>query len=87
MIKGTTKSGFKYSIPEKRLDNYALFEAIGEIDNNPFVVPTVLNLLLGKEQTDQLKKHFVDKDGIVSITKMTNEIQEIFEGQKKVKNS
>ena len=28
MIKGETKSGFKYSIEEKRLDNYELLEVI-----------------------------------------------------------
>lgn len=85
MIKGKTKSGFNYLIPEERLDNYNLLEAIGDLENNALLMPKVLNLLLGKEQTEKLKEHLTDKNGIVSMTKMTDELQEIFESQSKVK--
>jgi len=86
MIKGKTKSGFHYLIPEKRLNNYNLLEVIGELEDNPFVMPKVLKLLLGDDQTQKLKKHLADKDGLISMDDMNNEIQEIFESQKPVKN-
>ena len=87
MIKGKTKSGFNYLIPEKRLDNYELLEAISDIETNPLIMPKVLKLLFGEKQTEKLKKHLADKEGLVSMEKMTTEIQEIFESQTQVKNS
>nr|WP_211334364.1 hypothetical protein [Companilactobacillus furfuricola] len=87
MMKGKTKSGFNYLIPEKRLDNYELLEAISDIETNPLIMPKVLKLLFGEEQTEKLKKHLADKEGLVSMEKMTAEIQEIFENQTQVKNS
>lgn len=87
MIKGKTKSGFNYIIPEKRLDNYELLEAISDVEDNPLVMPKVLKLLFGKEQTEKLKKHLADKEGLISMEKMTAEIQEIFESQSQVKKS
>lgn len=87
MIKGTTKSGFKYKINKARLDNYELLEAIGEIEGNPLMLSKVVNLLLGKEQTAQLKDHLRTEDGMVSTEKMSEELTEIFQNQKKTKNS
>jgi len=86
MIKGKTKSGFHYLIPEKRLDNYELLEAISDVESNPLLMPKVLKLLFGQEQTEKLKKHLADKEGLISMEKMTDEIQEIFESQTQVKN-
>ena len=87
MIKGKTKSGFNYIIPEKRLDNYELLEAISDVEDNHLVMPNVLKLLFGKEQTEKLKKHLADKEGLISMEKMTAEIQEIFESQSQAKKS
>jgi len=47
----------------------------------------MVNLLLGKEQTEKLKEHCRNKNGIVSTEKMSQEIMEIFESQKETKNS
>lgn len=85
MIKGKTKSGFSYVIPEKRLNNYNLLEVLGDLEDNPLLISKVLKLLLGDDQTEKLKKHLADKDGLISMDDMTNEIQEIFESQKPVK--
>lgn len=84
-LVGVTKSGFNYSIPQKNLKNYELVEALGEVDNNPLVLPRILNLLLGKEQTQKLKKHLRDDDGIVDTDKITAELEDIFKAQKKLK--
>lgn len=86
MITGKTKSGFKFEIEEKRLENYELAEALAEVDNNPLLMPRVVNLLLGK-QAEDLKNHVRDEDGLVSSTQMGDEIAEIFQSQSQLKNS
>ena len=85
-LTGVTKSGFTYSVLEKNLKNYELVEVLGELESNPLVLPKVLKLLLGKEQTDKLKDHVRDKDGIVDTEKISDELRDIFEAQARLKN-
>lgn len=87
MIKGKTKSGFSYELDKDRLNNYELLEAIGELEENPLVLSSVVNLLLGKEQTKKLKEHLRTENGIVPTEKMSEEITEIFQNQGETKNS
>jgi len=87
MIEGKTKSGFKYKIPKENLDNYELVEVIAEAQENPLLFPKMVNLLLGKEQTEKLKEHLRNENGIVSTEKMSQEIMDIFENHKDLKNS
>lgn len=85
MIKGKTSTGFEFEIPEKRLNNYELMEALAEEEENPLAVVKIVNLLLGKSQAKRLKDHVRDEDGIVDSERLTEELKEIFE-QQKVKN-
>jgi hypothetical protein len=85
-LTGVTKSGFTYSVLEKNLKNYELVEVLGELESNPLALPKVLKLLLGKEQTDKLKDHVRDKDGIVDTEKISDELRDIFEAQARLKN-
>lgn len=87
MITGKTKSGFSYKIEKQRLDNYELLEAIGELETNPVAIGKIVKLLLGEEQTAQLKNHVRTEDGFVPSEPMTAEITEIFEAQTATKNS
>lgn len=87
MIKGSTTSGFNYQIEKERLNNYELLEIIGELDTNPLVIGTIVKLLLGEEQTTQLKEHIRTEDGYVPVDLMTTEITEIFQNQSETKNS
>lgn len=87
MIKGKTKSGFSYELDKDRLNNYELLEVIGELEENPLVLSSVVNLLLGKEQTKKLKDHLRTENGIVPTEKMSEEITEIFKNQGETKNS
>ena len=86
-IKGKTQSGFKYEVSKKRLDNYELLEAIGDLDDNPLVLTKVVKLLLGKEQTEKLKDHLRTDDGLVPTEKLSEEITEIFQSQSETKKS
>lgn len=85
-LTGITKTGFTYSVLEKNLKNYELVEVLGELESNPLALPKVLKLLLGKEQTDKLKDHVRDKDGIVDTEKISDELRDIFEAQARLKN-
>ena len=87
MIEGKTTSGFKYKLSKARLENYELIEALGEVEVNPLALPKTVNLLLGKEQSDKLKDHLRDDEGLISTEKLSNEIMEIFESQQETKNS
>lgn len=84
IIKGTTSTGFKYTIQKARLENYELLELLAEIDENPLVLPKVLKLLLGDE-VEKLKNHVRGKDGFVDTYKLMAEAQEILQGPKEIK--
>lgn len=87
MEKQTTKSGFKFELDPKRLDNYELLESVSEIEEDPIAVVRVLKLLLGKEDVKRLKEHLRNEDGIVPANKLMNEIQDMFQSQAEIKNS
>lgn len=87
MLKGKTKSGFEYEIPEENLNNYELLEALAEVEENPLIMPKTIKLLLGEEQAKKLKDHVRKKNGIVPTDKLSKEIQDIFENHKETKNS
>lgn len=85
MIKGKTKSGFTYQIPEENLNNYELVEYIEDLEENPLVVVKIVNMLLGKEQATKLKEHVRSKDGLVPVEKMSDELAEIFRKEAEIK--
>lgn len=88
MIKGTTKSGFKYTLYDDKLDDYELLETLCEIDRGDVtLVPKMANQLLGEKQMSRLKDHVRNERGSVSATKMMDEISQIFYGAKALKNS
>ncbi|MGT2753256.1 hypothetical protein [Streptococcus porcinus] len=86
MISGTTKSGFEYKIAEARLKNYELVELLAEVDTNPLLLPKLVKVMLGDELSDKLKDHIRDDEGLVDLEKINEEIAEIFESQKTLKN-
>ena len=88
MIKGTTKSGFNYTIQEGALDDYELLEELREIDKGTTsLIVDVIEKIIGSEQKEQLKKHVRDEAGRVSIKRMFDEIGEILRGNQEGKNS
>lgn len=81
MIQGTTKSGFKYKINDKMLDDYEIVELLGELEDNPLVMPKLIKRILGDDQVVKLKDHLKDKDGFISTVAMTQELESIFQNQ------
>ena len=72
MIKGTTKSGFDYTVQDK---------------GNTSLVVDAIEKIIGPEQKEQLKEHVRDEAGRVSIKRMFDEVGEILRGNQEGKNS
>ncbi len=87
MLKGTTKTGFKYEISDAATNNYELVEILAEIDENPLLMPKLLKALFGEEQTKRLKDHLRTESGTVPIDAIAEEIGDIFASEQKTKNS
>lgn len=86
MLKGKTKSGFEYEVSDESLNNFELIEVLAEVDSNPLLVPKLVKMLLGDEQKKNLSDHVRNDKGIVPLDLISNEIMEIFQGDK-LKNS
>ena len=87
MIKGKTDSGFEYEVSKNVANDYELVEALGELETNPLLLSTIVNKVLGKEQTNKLKDHIRTDEGIVPTDVMMQEVMAIFNGEKEIKNS
>lgn len=79
MKKGKTTTGFEFILTDERLNNYELMEAINEVEINPLVSVKVVDLLLGKEQSEKLKNHVRTDDGFVPSDKLMEELKEILQ--------
>lgn len=92
-MKITTKSGFKFDMDERILEDWRVIKAIGRADNsgNPeeMIAGTIdlVKLIFGAEE-DRLVKHIQDKnDGFVPMSVLKDEINSVFTRVKALKNS
>ncbi|MBE6120078.1 MAG: hypothetical protein E7189_06540 [Erysipelotrichaceae bacterium] len=86
-MKGTLKNGFEFDIPDNRLDNMELVDALSEVeDNNPLAITKVANLMLGKEQKKKLYDYLRTGKGNVPIQEATQSLIEIMSFKKEGKN-
>ena len=80
MVKGTTKTGFQFSITEDARDDMEVLENLALISEGRIdAVPKTLVALLGEKQKDKLYDHCRTKTGRVSAKKVMSELQSIFE--------
>ena len=92
MIKGQTKSGFKYSINEQVFASYDYAKIVkktrdaGRLTDpekigiaNAELTVAVAELILGTEQSEALEEHLREqsKDGLVTMQAMAEELNEI----------
>ena len=87
MLQGKTKSGFEFTLDEERIDNYELLEALGDLEDNVYLLPKVIKLVLGDEQAIELKEHLKNEKGIIPSKAMEAELKGIFELVPTLKNS
>ena len=78
MLAGKTRSGFEFAIPDSRLDDMELLEALEDLEENPAAIVAVTRRLLG-EQKKALYDHLRDEDGKVATSKVMQEIKDILE--------
>ena len=86
-MKGKTKSGFKYTITESRMDDMELLDKLAELEENPLLLGTVCGMFLGKEQKKALYEHCRNEDGVVKATVIEKELVEIMTTSTEGKNS
>lgn len=79
MLKGTTKSGFKYEVSDELLNNYELIEVLADVDTNPLLLPKLVKMLLGDEQKNALANHVRTESGVVPLDSISVEVMEIFQ--------
>lgn len=86
IIRGITKSGFRFSINSEVFKDMEMLELIGEVDDNPILIPKLLEKMFGKKQKDNLYDFVRDDKGSVPVEKVSEIVKDIFES-KELKNS
>ena len=91
-MKGKTKSGFKFDVNEAVLEDWEVMKAIADMDSGDasrVLRGTVkfVSMVLGDEE-EALVKHIRSKNkGACSQDAMFNEVMEIIDSLKEIKNS
>lgn len=79
MLKGETKSGFQYEIPDNVFDNMELVDAIAEAaEDDNAAISRIVKLTLGAEQRKKLYDHLRTEDGRVPTEQVFEAVGEIF---------
>lgn len=86
IIRGITKSGFRFSVDSEVFKDMEMLELIGEVDDNPILMPKLLEKMFGKKQKDNLYDFVRDDKGSVPVEKISEIVKDIFES-KELKNS
>lgn len=90
MIKGRLKNGFDITLQDEALDDFEVFEALCDLDEEDADMKQILFVyrrLLGKEQYEALKAYLTEKEGRISLTEMMGILKEILEMSDETKNS
>lgn len=86
MISGKTRSGFAFKIDNDVLNDMELLEELRELDKGDvIVIPSVLERVLGSKKKD-LYEHVRTEAGRVPIDALAEELKDIFEASKNLKN-
>lgn len=88
MVKGETKSGFKFQLNEEAMNDMEFIEFLAKTEESVTALPKVIEMVLGENQKKKLYDHIRTKDGRVPLEAVNNEISEIFDiAGEEVKNS
>ena len=83
---GKTRSGFAYEVPHERVDNFELLDALVALRQDKTRITTVIRMLLGEEQLARMKEHCRNDAGIVPLTAIERELEDIFSAIGQAKN-
>lgn len=90
MVEGKLKNGFEVKIEDENLDDFEVFEALCDIEQNPDNIGKsifVYRRLLGEEQFERLKEHMKKPSGKISTDEMLKTLNEILNINNETKNS
>jgi len=92
MIEGKTKSGFKYSIDERRLNDWTVFESMADMTSgepNRILQGTVnfVNFVMGEDKNDLILFIRKKNKGYCDQAKVQEMVTEIVESVRELKNS
>ena len=86
-MKGTTRSGFAFEVPENIADDMELFEALYDLDGgDERAIVIVCRIILGS-QKKALYDHLRTQDGRVPVTRVVEEVADILASVKNGKKS
>ena len=87
-MEGKTSTGFEFTVAEGANDDMELLDALVDLDEgNISGMRKVLVRLLGEDGRKALYEHCRDKSGRVPVTRIVEEIKDIFDAMpKEVKN-
>ena len=78
-MRGETSTGFKFELDEARFDDMEFVTALSKAGKGDvFALPDMLEKLLGEKQLEALYDHVRAEDGRVPVTKVSEEIADIF---------
>ncbi|MDO4662489.1 MAG: hypothetical protein Q4B36_05160 [Tissierellia bacterium] len=87
MVKGITKSGFRFSINTDIFRDMEFLELLAKVDKEDFsIIPDFLTKFLGDRQKKNLYEFCRDDKGIVDAFKVSDVLREIMESND-LKNS
>lgn len=77
-MKGKTKSGFEYEIPEENFDMEFL-DALAEVDEKPQLLSKMIDMIFaGTDGKKRLYDHVRTENGKVPVNAISAEVSEIF---------
>lgn len=88
-MKGTTKSGFEYSVPENVFDDMELIDALADVNSgrDGLQISVVVRKVFDEEQRKRLYDHVRDESGRVPTGSIMDVITEIASESTDGKNS
>lgn len=87
-MQGKTKSGFEFEMDETVLDDMRILDMIAGISSRDVTqLSPLTRKILGDDQKERLYRHLEETEGRASISRVSEEITEIFEACKSGKNS
>ena len=79
MVKGVTRSGFEFEVPEDVANDMELFEALCDLDaGDVLAVVPVCRKVFG-DRKKALFEHLRTESGRVPVDKVTEEIKDVFD--------
>ena len=88
-MKGTTKSGFEYDVPENVFDDMELIDALADVNSgrDGLQISVVVRKVFDEEQRKRLYDHVRDESGRVPTGSIMDVITEIASESTDEKNS